>query len=659
MGFMQRHLPVRPWSERHLTEFLRDDIPSDPVEYMRLRQNRAGQFLFQTLPSADLLSSVSKARAVNQSDALLRGTWIYFGATPVEAGFPPNWHRNPLTAELAPCDRHWADIDDFSFGDIKLVWEASRFSPVYALVRAYTSTGNAEYPKAFWNLIEDWAAHNAPQAGPNWKCGQEAAFRLMAWCFGLHGFLSSPHTTPERVRDLASMIAVTAERIDANIEYALSQNNNHGVSEAVGLFTAGTLFPEFRKAKSWLARGQNLLESQARTQIYDDGAYVQHSMNYHRVMLQDYLWAMRLGEINGAPFSEALYARLLRSTEFLDAVTDPATGHVPNYGNNDGTQVLPLTDCEYADFRPVLQASYYLCSGQRRFASGPWDEGLIWLFGESALASPVQPRKQHAISSSSGYYLLKGRESWAMLRCADYRDRPAHADQLHLDLWWRGLNVAIDAGTYYYNAPAPWNAAFCGSAAHNTVIVNGQDQMRRFSRFLWLDWAKGREIKRKKEGDSEVWEGEHNGYRRLKVTHRRDVERDGDSWAIRDQVFGRGEHTVRLHWLLADFAYEFDPGKGAIRLNTPEGAIQIYINASSPAHFSLVRAGTKIAGVESGEDVSARGWISHTYASKVPALSLVIEVAGRLPICIDTRVEFSDTRESAGELTRSMAEVRE
>jgi asparagine synthase (glutamine-hydrolysing) len=655
---MQRRLPVCKWSERPLAGFLRDDVPCDPVQYMRFRQSRAGGFLFQALPSASLLTSVSEAQAVAQADALLRGTWVYFGAIPVKAGFPPNWHRNPLTGEQAPGDRHWADIDDFSFGDIKLIWEASRFTSVYALVRAYALIRDEKYPNAFWNLVEDWAAHNPPQTGPNWKCGQEATFRLMAWCFGLHGFLNSSQATPERISHLAAMIAVTAERIEANIEYALSQNNNHGISEAVGLFTVGTLFPEFRRAETWLARGRDLLESQARTQIYDDGAYVQHSTNYHRVMVHDYLWAARLAEINGAPFSEALYKRLLRSTQFLDALTDPVSGKAPNYGNNDGSQVLPLTDCEYADFRSTLQASYYLCSRLRRFPTGPWDEGLIWLFGESALAAPMLPAKQDAISATSGYYLMKGPESWAMIRCAEYRDRPAHADQLHVDLWWRGLNVATDGGTYQYNTFPPWDNAFNSTVAHNTVTIDGQEQMRRFSRFLWLDWAKGRVLRHTKNGGTEVWAGEHDGYRRLSVTHRREVERRGDSWAIRDEMLGGGgEHTVRLHWLLPNFACETDLETGVIRLNTPEGTIQVHTRASSTAQFSLVSSGQYIAGNEVSKDVSTRGWVSQTYAAKTPALSFVVEASGKLPICFETRFEFEAVRKEARDIEASIVDV--
>ena len=71
------------------------------------------------------------------------------------------------------------------------------------------------------------------------------------------------------------MIAITAERIAANFDHALSQGNNHGISEAVGLYTAGALFPEFNAAEAWKQRGHAALESEGRTLIYDDGAFAQ------------------------------------------------------------------------------------------------------------------------------------------------------------------------------------------------------------------------------------------------------------------------------------------------------------------------------------------------------------------------------------------------
>jgi asparagine synthase (glutamine-hydrolysing) len=641
LRLIQRRLPIENWDQKTLSTYLRADVPCDPAEYRQWRQTEGGKFFFDNLPQSDLLSEVSRGQAVGHAEALLKGSWNFFGMLSVDAGTPPDWHRNPLSGESAPKDPHWAEIPDFAFGDIKLIWEASRFTPAYALVRAFAFTKDDRYAEAFWTLVEDWAVHNPPQCGPNWKCGQESSFRLMAWCFGLYGFLTSQRTTPERIAALSKMIAVTADRIEAYIGYALSQNNNHGISEALGLFSAGTLFPEFRRADSWRRRGKRLLEDQAKRQIYSDGAYVQHSMNYHRVVLQDYIWALRLAELNGEPFARDLYAQILRSTEFLDNVTDTHSGNVPNYGNNDGTLALPLSDCDYSDFRPTLQAAYYLTRHQRRFAPGYWDEMMLWLFGAESLNVPLAlPATPASTVSSSGYYILRGDESWAMIRCAEYRDRPAQSDQLHFDLWWRGLNMALDSGTYSYNAPPPWDNAFVNAAAHNTITVDGQDPMRRFSRFLWLDWAQASNVHHSFGNESDYWRGEHDGYQRLGVIHRRTIERRGDTWKVIDEILGNGRHRARLHWLFADFPSVIDSEAGTLRLKTPQGHVIVTTTCSAATNITMIRAGQSMTGEGSIE--ITRGWVSHTYAMKEPALSLALETEAQLPIRFETRFEFAN-----------------
>jgi lipopolysaccharide/colanic/teichoic acid biosynthesis glycosyltransferase len=640
---LARQLPVTSWEKQPLSGFLCDGVPANPVDYAEWRHCQSVNFFFNTLPDIPTLRSLSCERAVQQAEELLSGTWLFFGALPVEAGFPPNWDTNPVTGQRVATDRHWSEVSDFAFGDVKLIWEASRFSPAYALVRAYAITRDERYPEAFWRLVEDWAAHNPPQLGINWKCGQEATFRLMAWCFGLYGFAASRHTTPERIAALAAMIAVTAQRIEANLGYALSQRNNHGISEAAGLFTVGALFPEFRRADFWRRRGRELLEQQARIQFYDDGSYIQHSTNYHRVAFDDYLWALRLAEVHGKPFSSELYDRLRHSVDFLDALTDERSGSVPNHGNNDGSLVLPLTDCAYGDFRPCIQAMRYLTSRCRQFDSGPWNETLLWLFGEGSLAVPTCPASQGPLNASfGGYYTLRGPESWGMIRCAEYRDRPAHADQLHFDLWWRGLNIACDAGTYLYNPEPEWEGTFSGTAVHNTVTVDGSDQMRRFSRFLWLDWARGFVRHDLHKGEWDCWEGEHRGYKRFSVTHRRCVIRRGDTWIVVDDVLGNGRHRARLHWLFGNFPLESD-ATGTVRLSTSAGVVQVRVVSNSPAELNLARAGQIVAGKSPSDNNLGRGWVSRIYAQKEPAVSLVVNVEAQLPTRFVTVFEFEPT----------------
>ena len=121
---------------------------------------------------------------------------------------------------------------------------------------------------------------------------------------------------------LSQMLAISGQRIEGNLRYALSQRNNHGISEATGLWTIGLLFPELRRAARWRALGARHLEELGRDLIYDDGAFVQHSTNYHRLMLHAYLWSIRLGDLNGRPFTDTLRSRLARAGDFLYQIQD-------------------------------------------------------------------------------------------------------------------------------------------------------------------------------------------------------------------------------------------------------------------------------------------------------------------------------------------------
>lgn len=491
-GWLQHRMPAYPWSAHPLSTWLKAGIPSDADAYLAWRQWAGGRFFFDYLPRVPPNVPWNPHYVVEEADSLLAGTFRYFGDTDYQVGFPPDWHLNPMTGQRLPAKAHWTQIGDFEQGDIKLVWEASRFGYAYTLVRAYAATHDERYPAAFWQLIEDWAAKNPPNVGPNWKCGQEAAFRVMAWSFGLYAFAQSESTPPARIASLAQMIAAHAERIEHNIAYARSQRNNHAISEAVGLWTVGLLFPEFQRAIHWREQGRKVIEFEVERQIYDDGTYVQHSTNYHRLMLHNLLWALRLGELNDHRLSETVYQKFEKAVAFLYQLLDIESGGVPNYGANDGALVLPLNTCSYSDFRPVIQTSHYLVSQERLFERGPWDEDLFWLFGAEALNNQTENSRPAQISLSAsvgGYYTLRGKQSWAMIRCVDYRDRPSQADQLHLDLWWRGINIACDAGTYLYNGEHPWNNGLTTISVHNTVTVDSKDQMTRASRFLWLDWA--------------------------------------------------------------------------------------------------------------------------------------------------------------------------
>ena len=559
-----------------------------------------------------------------RAEAINEGRFRFFEHVDINMGLPPDWHLNPVTGERFPVDRHWTEISDFSGGDIKLVWEASRFAWVYPLVRAYWRTGGEAYPRLFWELLEDWRDANPPQWGVNWKCGQEVALRVMACCFGLYGFADSPETTPQRLASLTELMAVSANRIEANLSYALSQRNNHGLTEANGLWTVGLLFPELASSERWAALGRDALRQQIDTLIDNDGAFSQHSVNYQRVMLETCAWAIRLGDQHARSLGAESTERVARAGRFLWLLQDDITGQVPRYGQNDGALVLPLSNCDSADYRPAIQLTAML-NGNRRYERGPWDETALWLLGTDSLTCEDDKASRadwHA--PDGGYQVLRSDSGHVMTRAPCYRHRPAHADALHVDLWWRGRNIALDAGTYSYNAPPPWNNPLAETFVHNTVSVDGHNQMDRAGRFLWLPWLSGQRTAYATSpcGQLAYWEGTHDGYRRLAspVSHRRGILRiGGEHWLVLDVLESLTDHEYRLHWLLEDAPYLIDEIRQRLTLITDLGDYHVQLACSAPeSRCHVLRA----------DGGSSRGWYAPTYHDRQPALSLSLETDG-------------------------------
>ena len=197
-------------------------------------------------------------------------------------------------------------------------------------------------------------------------------------------------------------------------------------------------------------------------------------------------------------------------------------------------------------------------------------------------------------------------------------------NMLHVDIWWRGQNIALDPGTFAYNAQPPWDNPLSRTAVHNTVGVDRMDQMERAGRFLWLPWLTGK-ITSRQHGPSGhlAWiSGQHDGYRRLRpaVWHRRGVLRIGpEHWLVCDQLESSEPHRSRLHWLLMDVAHQWDASNLGLTLETPAGdyRIQMATSAESP-DVSLLRA----------EPETARGWQAPTYRHRAAALSLALEATG-------------------------------
>lgn len=608
----------------------------------------------------EVMGSEGLKSALAEADEIVSGQVRLFGGPAV-----------PLNLVVKARLKHWTAYArgqiEGEQPDIKWIWEPGRFGWAYTLGRAYCLSGEEDYAQAFWDYAETFLDANPTNMGPHWASAQEVALRLIALVFASQVFLNSDSSTGPRLARLSDSIAGHARRIPPTLSYARAQNNNHLLSEAVALLTAGWALREHPQAPRWERTGWRWLNDGLQSQIETSGAYIQKSTNYHRLMLQVALWASLVARAGGKTLVGDTCQRLAAATRWLLAMVDPISGEVPNLGPNDGAYIMPLSSCPFQDYRPVLQAAALAFLGQPAFQRGPWDEMSLWFDLDSEIPRSGKPKEEvpnPLPPSPSIPLILRTNDSWCYLRAARFKSRPGHADQLHLDLWWRGLNVAQDAGTYSYNAPPPWDNSLARTEVHNTITVDGQDQMTRAGRFLWLDWAQAKvlEQNRNTNGEGMRMAAQHDGYRRLGVLHQRAVECRGGRWIIADNLIPAGKVSagsrarnsplaIRLHWLLPDWPWAIDdlPEETGtqMRIQSPYGWISLQITftpkisraGASPAHrVQLVRAGELLYGT--GKISPVLGWASRYYGYKEPALSLSIETEGPLPTAATTEWNF-------------------
>jgi len=605
------------------------------------------------LPEVDqqtvLLGEKGLTALTDEAKEIVAGQVRLFGGLPVPLDLTP---QLPL--------RHWTEYETFGhdLGDLKLIWEPARFGWVFTLGRAYLLTQDESFPQAFWGYLEAFQKTNPPYLGPNWISGQETALRLIGFIFAAQVFSSSRHSTPVRQAQLAEGVAQHAARIPPTLIYARAQNNNHLISEALGLYSAAAALPDHPSAPAWQKLGWQWLNHAFQNQIAPDGTYSQHSTNYHRLMLQAALWALAIQPATSSekPFPPQTLARLQAAVSWLLALVDPRSGGVPNLGPNDGAYIFPLTSLPFEDFRPVLQAAARAFHGRSAFSPGSWDEISLW-FGLPLVTTSNQEPAAAGLTHPNQTVLHGAYDSWAYLRAVHFTSRPGHSDQLHLDLWWQGMNVTLDPGTYRYTAPLPWDNALCSPMVHNTITLDGQEPMTRAGRFLYLDWAQAQVTRRTKDaiGDLSLI-GQHNGYHRFGITHQRQVTAAQDgTWLVEDTLTGPAvsNHDIRLHWLIPDWHWEANLSSTVwdLRFASPQGLVKLSIHAAAersgqvmPAAMqcSMVRAGVLILGP--GPSHPTWGWTSPTYNDKIPALAVIVDVNSQLPLHITSHWNFMDEK---------------
>lgn len=602
---------------------------------------------------------------IDAARAYCSGRFDFLGYDKLFYGWPVDWHYDPVSGHRSP-RLHWSLIDPLdaaAVGDSKVIWELNRHQWLVRLGQAYLLDGDARYAEVFTATIRDWMKHNPPGIGINWASSLEVAMRLIAWSWALALFRDSDALTREQQADIRAWIGIHAAHVETYLSHTFSPNT-HLTGEALGLYYAGTVFPELDAGGQWRRRGREILLRELPRQVHDDGVYFEQSTCYQRYTLEIYLHFILLARINGEYLPGEVAGRVQALADWLVAVQCP-DGSMPRIGDEDGGSLLPLAARETDDFRGVfaVAAAVFRRADYAWAARGEAAE-VFWLLGRRGLRAleelaPRPPRGPVSRYFPKGGYAVM-RDSWRRdahqlifdtgpLGCPHSAGH-GHADLLSVQCASFGHPVLVDAGTYCYTANPQWRTYLRSTFAHNTAVVDGAGQAEPLGPFSWKSRPAARMNTWNSAPAVDYADAGHDAFASLTggVRHRRRVIfiKHG-YWVIVDDFNGTGVHEIQLR-------YQFAPGfhwqqmKEWMMGHLPEGA-GLGVRAFAPIGLT--------AKVYSGSLDPMAGWVSEGYGRLIPAPLLAYRAIGDLPLRLVTLLV--PLAGSCGEAPRFQAEFRD
>lgn len=477
-----------------------------------------------------------KAELVGGADKICEGKIFGFSSIYLDYGCPIDWQLNPMTGKKCNVEDKWYQIPDFDEqrGDIKVIWEASRFSHFITLARAYLLTGDGKYYRAFSAQLDGWIKTNPYSFGANFKCGQECALRMANGLLAYAVFETTGISTESDKRNIETLILRCYRKILSNFFYAYRCiKNNHTISELMGMIIGAWCCGDVKR----LSYAFQTLDEVINEQFTADGGYCQFSFNYERLALQILEVVLSIERQTGYRLSENSRRKILAAANLMYQCQDDS-GDMPNYGSNDGALAFPVTACGYRDFRPTVNAIHAILDGKSPYGHGAYEEELLW-FGKDIFFEIEDKGRAGTAFDRAGLYTLRKADSWAMIVLNDYKLRPADMDQMHLELWTRGINVFCDGGSYSYASEV--GKRLVRNESHNTVVYDGKEQMGTHGAFLVYNWTRRGRVKH----TNLIFDGEmesKNGY-----VHHRSVEVTDKGYRVKDCVKGKNGFKILFH----------------------------------------------------------------------------------------------------------------
>jgi len=474
----------------------------------------------------------------------------------------------------------------------------------------FARTGEQRWLTTWMRLIDSWMS----QVPAGFIAADVTGRRVQNWIYSYYHVVStSPHEGVDPVfhRRMLTSLAAQVDYLCDN----LTPKRNHRTLELVAIFLASVVFPEMSRASAWREFALTRLVDNIHTDLLPDGVQIELSTDYHQLVTRNYLNVRRLAALNGIAFPAAADAALNRALDFCLHTHKP-DGIVPSFSDGDAR-----------GFTDVLRMGAELYDrDDLRYAASAGRQG--------------QEPPRAALFPDAGYALIRDRwghagalDRDAHFLCFDFgplgEGNHGHFDALSIELAAHGRSLVVDPGRYTYSEAGPinWRIHFRGTAAHNTVCVDGRNQTRYEPRPVKGVTRHGAgAIRHKVAGPApdttlhahvlrEDWALLHASARSHEydaLHQRRVIAVSGHYWLILDALDAPTPHEYALRFQLSEAADDDSTHRH------PERAGQWF----SPG--LLIAQPAELAGAQSLESA----WVSPRYGEKLPAARLRTQVRG-------------------------------